>query len=103
MTGVTVGIAFRLVAGLLWSGRYLDNATADEQTVWMLPMGVGLLGLVTAPVFDGSPLSTMDCVLLGAGSLASGFVLGTVPGVRLRRAPSTASDPAGQSFTASRH
>ena len=102
MTGVTLGITFSVVAGLLWSGRHPEDGTAEDQALWMLPMGWGLLGLMTAPLFDGSPLSTMDWVVLAAGSLASGFILGTVPRVRLRRVPSTASDPAGPTFTASR-
>jgi hypothetical protein len=87
VTGVTVGITFSVVVGLIGRGRHPDNATAEEQSLWMLPMGVGLLGLVTAPLFDGSPLSTMDWVLLAAGALAGGFVLGTVPRVRPRRVP----------------
>ena len=68
MTGVTIGITFGVVAGLIRRGRHPDNTTAEGQLSWMLPMGVGLLGLVTTPLFDGSPLSTMDWVLLAAGA-----------------------------------
>ena len=103
VTGVTIGITFGVIAGLIGRRRRPDNATAEEQSSWMLPMGVGLLGLVTAPLFDGSPLSTMDWVLLAAGALTGGFVLGTVPRVGLSRLPSTASDLAGPPVTGRRH
>ena len=103
VTGVTVGITFSVVVGLIGRGRHPDNASAEEQLLWLLPMGVGLLGLVTGPLFDGSPLSTMDWVSLAAGALAGGFVLGIAPRVRPRRLPSTASDLAGPPLTGRRH
>lgn len=103
VTGVTIGITFSVVVRLIGRGRHPDNATAEEQLLWMLPMGVGLLGLVTSPIFDGSPLSTMEWVLLAAGALAGGFVLGIAPRVRRGRLPSTASDLAGRPLTGRRH
>ena len=103
VTGVTLGITFSVVAGLIGRGRHPDNATAEEQSLWMLPMGVGFLGIVTAPLFDGSPLSTLDWVLLTAGALTGGFLLGTVPRVGLSRLPSRASDLAGPTLTGRRH
>lgn len=103
VTGVTVGITVRVVAELIVRGRHLDGATGEEQSLWMLPMGVGLLGLVTTPVFGGSPLSTMEWVVLGGGALAGGFILGTVPRVGPRRPPPTATSLAGPPLTGRRH
>lgn len=95
MTGVTIGITFGVVAGLIRQGRHPDNTTAEGQLSWMPPMGVGLLGLVTTPLFNGSPLSTMDWVLLAAGALTGGFIVGIAPRMRPRRLPSTESAVAG--------
>ena len=99
VTGVTLGITFSVVAGLIGGRRHPAKATVEKQSLWMVPMGVGLLGIVTAPLFDGSRLSTLEWVLLTAGALTGGFLLGIVPKVGPSHLASGASGPGGPTLS----
>lgn len=61
-----------------------------------MPMAVGMWGIATDPVFDGSVTGLLAWASLSAGSLASGFALGVAPEVRIHRdrVPATSPDAA---------
>jgi hypothetical protein len=101
MTGVAVGVTVNVVLGLLRSRRP-EYASTDEAMLWMLPTGIGVLGLAVWPLLEGS-LATIDWVLLVVGSLASGFILGLMSGTPIRRHITASSRPVGPPLTRSRY
>ena len=100
MTGMSIGVTVNVIVGLIRSRRppRRDDMAADEAALWGLPMGAALLGFAVWPLLE--PLNAViDWVLLVVGTLAGGFVIGTVAGARLRRYISTAARPGGPPVT----
>lgn len=91
MAGLSIGIAVNVFFALGRWGRYSRGAVSDDPALWLLPMGIGMLGLAMEPVFDGSVSSLIAWVWLAGCSLASGFTLGVAPEVRIHRYRFTAT------------
>lgn len=82
LVGVSINITIQLVLALLRVGYYSDDATPDSTPPLGFTTAIGMLGLATVYLLDGS-LQTMEWAMIGLFSIAGGSALVPSPLGRL--------------------